>query len=228
MQEWRARWWRIYRLDTYSNLASGTPYLIDDTAINTSLNLRQTKSASQGILLPNTEDLFDLLSILISDSETLLNNFHNITVAIMRQAGLVIRMHMLQRQDGILAQVANVERQLNTLRLALPSGWLNPRRNAFSNETPVDHHARLITVFHLRMAQLLISVVGCGQKRADGGLLSWQRVLETCQDIASLAGQWDSAYCSFFRQLGLFSRLVNDTILVTYQIVHCYFFFSSW
>jgi hypothetical protein len=195
MQEWRALWWRIYRLDTYSNLASGTPYLIDDTAINTSLILRQTKSASQGILLPNTENLSDLLSILISDSETLLDNFHNITIAIMRQAGLVIRMHMLQRQGGILAQVANVERQLNTLRLALPSGWLNPRRNAFSNETPVDHHARLITVFHLRMAQLLISVAECGQKRADGWLLSWQRVLETCQDIASLAGQWDTAYC---------------------------------
>jgi hypothetical protein len=41
--------------------------------------------------------------------------------------------------------------QLATIRLALPTGWLNPRHNAFSNESHVDHHARTITIFHLRM-----------------------------------------------------------------------------
>ncbi|THC88807.1 hypothetical protein EYZ11_011745 [Aspergillus tanneri] len=196
IQEWRALWWRIYRLDTYSNLASGTPYLIDDAAINIFFNVSQAKAASRGIFLPpNSDGLSELLPAITSDPETLLNNIHNITVATMRQAGLVIRMHLLRWQEGIVAHVANVERQLTTLRLALPRGWLNPRRNAFANKTPIDHHARLITVFHLRMAQLLLSVVDCGQRRADDWHSSWQRVLETCQDIASLAGQWDSTFC---------------------------------
>ncbi|KAJ5090099.1 hypothetical protein N7532_008783 [Penicillium argentinense] len=197
IHEWRALWWRIYRLDTYSNLASGTPYLIDDVVINTSFTLRRTEDdLSQEIFLPfNSDGLSEILPSITSDTETLLNNIHTVTIATMRKAGLVIRMHLLRWQDGIVAQVANVERQLATLRLALPLGWLNLRRNAFANEKPVDHHARLITVFHLRMAQLLLSVVECGQRRADDWLSSWQRILEACQDIASLAGQWDSAFC---------------------------------
>ncbi|PIG69122.1 hypothetical protein AARAC_011694 [Aspergillus arachidicola] len=195
-QEWRALWWCIYRLDTYSNLALGTPYQIDDTVINTFLTCSETKSASQGILLPpNLDGLSELLPVITSDPGTLLDNIHNLTIATMRQAGSVLRLHMLRWHAGIPAQLAKVERHLTTFRVALPPGWLNPRRNAFSNETPVDHHARLITVFHLRMAQLLVSFVDCGQRRADDWVSSWQRILETCQDIAALAGQWDSAFC---------------------------------
>ena len=196
IQEWRALWWRIYRLDTYSNLASGTPYLIDDAIINTFFNLSQTNSLAQGTLVPlKSDSLSELLPAITSDPETLLDNIHNITVATMRQTGLVVRMHMLRWREGITAQVAAVDRQLTTLRLALPPGWLNPRRNAFANEAPVDHHARLVTAFHIRMAQLLISVVDCSERRADDWQSSWQRVLETCQDIAALTGQWDSAFC---------------------------------
>lgn len=196
IQEWRALWWRIYRLDTYSNLASGTPNLIDDAGINTSLSCSRANNTSQGILLPPTSDgLSALLPAITSDPDTLLDNIHNLTIATMRQVGRVVRMHMLRWQSSILAQVSHVERQLTTLRLALPPGWLNPRRSAFSNEPPADHHARLITVFHLRMAQLLLSLVMCGQREPDDWLSSWQRVLEACQDIAALAAQWDSAFC---------------------------------
>ncbi|KAJ0413290.1 NAD(P)-binding protein [Aspergillus carlsbadensis] len=167
IQEWRALWWRIYRLDTYSNLASGTPYMIDDAIINTGFSLSQTNTTAHGVFLPpNGEGLPALLPALTADPDTLLDNIHNITIATMRQAGLVIRMYMLRWRAGILAQVALVERRLTTLRLALPPGWLNPRRSAFSNKSPAAHHARLIT-----------------------------RVLEACQDIAGLAAQWDSAFC---------------------------------
>ncbi|KAL4969409.1 transcription factor domain-containing protein [Aspergillus stella-maris] len=83
-------------------------------------------------------------------------------------------------------------------------GENNPRRNAFANGSPADHHARLITVFHIRMAQLLLSVVNCSQHQHqqqqqqpdDAWLMgSWQRVLETCQGIAGLASEWNSAFC---------------------------------
>ncbi|CEL03782.1 Putative Dehydrogenase [Aspergillus calidoustus] len=197
IQEWRTLWWRLYRLDAYSNLASGTPYLIDDAIINTSFSLsHQATNTSQAILLPpNGNGLSALLPAITSDPETLLDNIHNITAATLRQAGVVLRMRMLKWQAGILAQVSLVERQLTTLRLALPPGWLNPRRSAFSNEAPINHHARLITVFHLRKAQLLLSLIMCGQREADDWPASWQRVLETCQDIAALAAHWDSAFC---------------------------------
>lgn len=45
------------------------------------------------------------------------------------------------------------------------------------------------------MAQPLLAVIDCGQQQADDWLESWQHVLETCQDITSLAVNWDSAFC---------------------------------
>lgn len=202
IQEWKSLWWCLYRLDAYSNISSGTPYLIDDTVIRTSFIQSHTvepsgitNTSSELFLPPNSEDLSKVLLAAPSSPETLLRNVHNVTIAILRQAGLVIRLNLLRSQEGIVAQVAKVERQLATIRLALPPGWLNPRRNAFSNESHTDHHARTITVLHLRMAQLLLSIADPGLRQGNEWLLSWQHVLETCQDIASIAEQWDSSFC---------------------------------
>ncbi|KAJ5106617.1 hypothetical protein N7456_003292 [Penicillium angulare] len=202
IQEWRSLWWCIYRLDTYSNLSSGTPYLVDDTVIRTSFvrsHLNQALVNADDLqelyLPPNIEDLSKILLAIPLAPETLLKNFHNITIAVLRQAGLVIRLHLLRSKENMVAQVLKVERQLTTIRLALPPGWLNPRRNALSNESHVDHHARTITVLHLRMAQLLLSLADPGLLQRDKWWESWQRVLEACQDIASTADQWDSSFC---------------------------------
>ncbi len=93
------------------------------------------------------------------------------------------------------AQVAKAERQLATVRLALPPGWLNPRRNVLSNESHADHQARSITVLHLRMAQLLLALAEPSLRQCDERLEGWQRVLEACQDIASIADEWGSSSC---------------------------------
>lgn len=208
IQEWRSLWWCIYRLDSYSNMSSGTPYLIDDALISTSFLQSQTAqqtdipySSQKLYLRPDPDRLLKLLLAAPLDPETLLDNVHNITVATVRQAGLVIRMHLLHSPEGIAAHISKVKRLLATIRLALPPGWLNLGRNAFSNESRVDHHARMITVFQLRAAQLLLAIAESvlrlqgGSDDDDGWLASWQRVLETCQDIASMADQWDTSFC---------------------------------
>jgi hypothetical protein len=198
-QEWRSLWWCIYRLDAYTNISSGTPYLIDDTVISTSLMIGYSTQPSVPLqelyLPPNPEDLSKVLLAVPLSPETLLRNVHNITIAVLRHAGLVIRLHLVRFQEGLVAQVIKVERQLATVRLALPAGWLNPRRNAFLNESHADHHARTITVLHLRMAQLLLSIADPGLRPGDAWFESWQRVYEACQDIASIADQWDSSFC---------------------------------
>jgi hypothetical protein len=45
------------------------------------------------------------------------------------------------------------------------------------------------------MAQLLLSIADPGLRKGDEWLMSWQHVLEACQDIASIADQWDSSFC---------------------------------
>lgn len=201
IQEWRSLWWCIFRLDSYTNISSGTPYLIDDTVISTSLFIDHQTSecvnSPQELYLPsNTEDISKVLLAAHLAPETLLKNVHNITTTVLRQAGLVLRLNLTRwSQEVFTSHVTNVERQLATVRLALPAGWLNPRRNAFLNESHADHHARTVTVLHLRMAQLLLSLAQPGLRQGDEWLVSWQRVYEACQDIASVADQWDSSFC---------------------------------
>lgn len=201
IQEWRSLWWCIYRLDSYSNLSSGTPYLIDSDLSSTFLELGRSEqrpdcedAAQDTRLPPSFEGLLKLLPAISSDSETMLTNIHTVTTAAMRKAGLVVRVHLSRPQETV-AHFVNVERHLSTLRLALPPGWLNPRRNAFSNESHADHHARLVTILHLLMAQLLLSILNCGKTQNDEWLMGWQRVLETCQDISSIVEHWDSSFC---------------------------------
>lgn len=194
-------WWCIYRLDSYSNLSSGTSYLVGDGLVNTSLVLEEPKQLPDGkddiqelYLPPGPENLWKLVPVITSHPETLFRNVHIITIAAMRQAGVVARVHLLRPQEETIAHLATVERHLSELRLALPPGWLNPKRNAFSNESYDKHHARLITILHLFMAQLLLSILCCGRMQEDEWLVGWQRVLETCQDIASVAEQWDGSF----------------------------------
>ena len=68
-------------------------------------------------------------------------------------------------------------------------------RNAFTHERASEHHARLVNVFHLSMARLLLSLMRCASRQeGNEWLLSWQQVLETCQDITSLSEQWNGAF----------------------------------
>ncbi|KAL2855326.1 hypothetical protein BJY01DRAFT_204453 [Aspergillus pseudoustus] len=204
IQEWRWMWWCIYRLDCYSNLSSGMPYLIDDTCISTSfigsnalLHSDITEELPREFFLPpSSENLTKILLAAPSHPDTLLRNVHTVTTATLRQAGLVARMHWIRSQQATLMKSTQAEQQLATIRTALPPGWLNPRRNAFANESHNDYHARMVTILHLRMAQLLLAIADCGQLRgADEWLAGWGKILEPCQDMASVAEHWDSSFC---------------------------------
>ncbi|KAJ3466679.1 hypothetical protein MRS44_004243 [Fusarium solani] len=205
-EDWRLVWWFVYRLDTYANLSSGTPYLIDDRLVRTALicdqesdclpESRRSHQKPRLYLPPHPDGLWELVPAITSAShQTSLFNLHIITATATRQAGRALQSHMIGAPDETVASLADLERRLSALRLSLPKNYLNPMRNAFSNETHSGHHARLITVLHLLMARLLVSIMSCSRlDEGDEWLLSWQQVLETCQDIASISEQWNSAF----------------------------------
>lgn len=188
IDEWRAIWWCIYKMDSYSNLGSGTPYLIDETLVNTSL-----MATIEGISLPSRPaELWQILPSILSNKESSLRNIHMVTITVLRQAGRTNRAYPLRSADDNQTHVTNTERSLSKTCLALPSGWLNPRRNVFSNESSVDHHARLVTVLHLRLARLLLSLTHCGERDGTIWVQHWETILEVCQDIVAVAEHWDS------------------------------------
>ncbi|EED13285.1 fungal specific transcription factor, putative [Talaromyces stipitatus ATCC 10500] len=204
LQEWRSLWWCIYKIDSYMNFASGTPYLIDRDFTNTGLTMSQQflLSANEGVngpqpvyLPPSSRGLWEVLPALGSDPDTFLANIHIITVTVVRDIASVGRILVLHLDGDILPPFSEIERQLSALRLALPPGWLNPDRNAFAGESQGDHHARLVTIFQLSFAQLYLAMLSCRGKEDHDWARSWQKVLENCQDIARAAAQWDSSFC---------------------------------
>ncbi|KAF2269841.1 hypothetical protein CC78DRAFT_574715 [Lojkania enalia] len=201
IQEWRLVWWCVYRLDSYSNISSGTPYLVEQETICTALirdNLNAVPDfpgSSDQLCLPSQpSDLWKILPSLVSNPETSLYNIHIVTIAALRQAGTATRLRFLQSPEKTIASLSNLERSLSALRLALPSNHLNPNRNAFLNETGSAHHERLVTVLHLLMARLLTSILMCFRPGEDGWLTGWQQALESCQNIASIAEQWNGSF----------------------------------
>lgn len=205
LDDWRLVWWSVYRLDSYANLSAGTPFLIDETMLNTALvreqflnDLQQSQPRRQEeFYLPSKPDhLWELLPAIASVSQqTSLFTIHIITTTATRQVGRVLRLSMLRPQEDCNASITDMERRLSVLRLALPTNYLNPMRNAFIEETNSEHHGRLVNVFHLSLARLLLSLMRCAtREEGHEWLLSWQQVLETCQDISSLSEQWNGAF----------------------------------
>lgn len=199
LQNWKLVWWCLYRLDSYANLSSGTPYQVDERLVNTSLN--HQCQLSQGFTAPcrlphDPRGLPDLLLLVKAGSEnSLLFSIHLITITVLRQFGRAMSMRYLVPHESLMAILLDAERTLSAIRLALPRNFLNPGRNAFMNESNTNHHARLASVLHLHMAQLLAALASCYYlPEGDDWTLSWQRVLETCQNIAGIAEKWDSNY----------------------------------
>ncbi|EGU78255.1 hypothetical protein FOXB_11228 [Fusarium oxysporum f. sp. conglutinans Fo5176] len=199
LQNWKLVWWCVYRLDSYANLSSGTPYQVDERLVNTSLN--HQGQLSQGFAAPcrlphDPCGLPDLLLLVKAGSESsLLFNIHLITITVLRQFGRAMSMRYLVPHESLTVILLDAERTLSAIRLALPRNFLNPGRNAFMNESNTNHHARLASVLHLHMAQLLAALASCYYlPEGDDWTLSWQRVLETCQNIAGIAEKWDSNY----------------------------------
>lgn len=204
LQEWRTLWWCIYKMDSYSNLASGTPYLIDRNYLNTALILNQksptpitnaTQNSSKIYIPPSSENIWELISLLRVEPNTFYFNIHLVTVTVLRDVILTGRIHALHMGENAWHRFNKIEKLLSALRLALPPGWLNPDRNTFAGESKSDHHARIVTLFHISLSQLLLSCLLCREQENLEWVRSWQKALESCQDIAKAAAQWDTSFC---------------------------------
>ncbi|KAF4950056.1 hypothetical protein FGADI_8502 [Fusarium gaditjirri] len=141
LQNWKLVWWCVYRLDSYANLSSGTPYQVDERLVNTSFMHGHYQGLVSTCKLPHDpRGLPDLLLFVKTGSESsLLFSIHLITITVLRQFGRAMGMRYLVPHENLTAILLDAE-------------------------------------------------------QGDDWTLSWQRVLETCQNIARIAEKWDSNY----------------------------------
>ena len=199
LEEWRLVWWCIYCLDSYANISTGMPYEIDERLINTALPLGPSPNWNRRVFLPYRQDgLLDLVQNALSEPppQTAAWEIQIVSITILRHVGRATRLHACGTLEEYIDLLVTAERRLSTLRLALPGNFFNPRRNAFTNESPSDHHFRLVTVHHMLMAQLLVVLGYCGRlPEGEDWLQNWQQILEICQEVAATAKQWNSSFC---------------------------------
>ncbi|OTB01146.1 hypothetical protein M426DRAFT_25859 [Hypoxylon sp. CI-4A] len=229
IEDWRYVWWFVYSLDSYSNMSLGTPFVVDMESINTALVRRSLTDEE----VPNSPKLFlpEDLGRLWKTAQDILSSasvrggsqfsLFIITTTILRQAGNALRLRITKKQ--VHSKMETLKGHLASLRLALPQNFLNPARNVLTIESGLDQHARLTSILHLHMARSIISLPQNFEGSPSAWLDDWQKNLETCQDIASVAAEWNSQFSSCvdpaccviafvaLRVINLHRRCITDT-----------------
>ncbi|CAJ2511999.1 Uu.00g076240.m01.CDS01 [Anthostomella pinea] len=199
IEDWRYVWWCVFCLDSYSNISSGAPFIVELESINTALvrrpNCNDTAAlaSTPKVLLPEEVDhLWKTTQDVVSGGCMNDFNIHMITTTILRQAGNLLRL----RSEGkrLPTRNAALKGTLATLRLALPPRYLNPARNVLRAERSADHHTRLTNILHLQMVRLITSMPQGLEANEAEWMDNWQQTLETCQDIVSVVEHWNSQF----------------------------------
>lgn len=203
LDEWRHVWWFIYFLDSYSNITAGTPFVMENDSVTTALvTTTLTNSANSpleptnAIFLPTeTGLLWKTTKEIIKTRGDFNFNMHIITTALLRQAGTLHRLRIQNPSSELQTRLTALADHLSAVRLALPTRYLNPGRDALTDESGSDHHARIISVLHIHAASILVCLPS-GKNRSEAEWLhDWHQTLEYCQDITSIVKQWDGQYC---------------------------------
>ncbi|KAI0542097.1 hypothetical protein GGR58DRAFT_497452 [Xylaria digitata] len=200
IEDWRYLFWCIYCLDSYSNISVGTPFVVELESINTAL-ARNPHDQAHGlpnsvskIFLPDDiEDIWKTAKEIVSNGVMVNYNLHMVTTTTLRQAGYIMRLRALGKRLTT-KKITTLKCALATLRLSLPSRYLNPARNVLSGESCIDHHIRLTNILHLHMAHLIIAIPPRLDENEAEFMQNWLESLEPCQNIVSVVEHWDNQH----------------------------------
>ncbi len=200
-EEWRCLWWCIYCLDSYCNITAATPFVIELDSVRTALVETQGTADSLtgvagAIFLPaETELLWNTTKEIIARPGDSNPNLHLVTTTLLREAGTLLRLWKQNPSARLKARFPILEDHLSTVRLALPTRYLDVARNVVVNESSAEHHARLICILHLHAARLLVSLPIQGPVNSAEWLLRWQRTLAYCEEVVAVVRQWKAQFC---------------------------------
>ncbi|GFG20364.1 NADPH-dependent 1-acyldihydroxyacetone phosphate reductase [Aspergillus udagawae] len=204
LEEWRYVWWCIYCLDSYSNIMAATPFVLEKESIRTALVATSLEGSSDSpvssrvtqFLPTDTRDLWRISAEMGSPDTPASNfNMHIVTTTLLREAAAIFRLRRQNPSEALRDRRSQFGDHLSAVVLSLPPQFLREARNAFANESSLDHHARLVCLIHLHAARLL-NTITFDLSDNSAWTSSWERSLAHSEDIVAVIREWDSRYCS--------------------------------
>lgn len=202
LEEWRYVWWCIYCLDCYSNVTALTPFIVERESIKTALVSSPLAGPTSDLavktlpqyLPDDTDDLWKTAKDVTSSTGAVNFNMHILTTTMIREAATLHRLRKQSTSKRLKVRLSELESHFSTFRLALPTRYLSPSRNAMDNESSSEHHSRLICVLHIHLARILTYFPADSQENLNEWTGRWQQCLESCEDVVTVVKQWDGQY----------------------------------
>ncbi|KAI1857757.1 uncharacterized protein JN550_013093 [Neoarthrinium moseri] len=206
VEDWRLVWWCIYCLDSYSNISSGSPFVVDPESINTALPSRlvngdlpvaPSDSQPQRIFLADDlNDLWETVQQIVKGHHAVDLNLHLVATTVLRRAGHLLRIRSEKGPGSVQARLDGLKRSLALLRLALPSRYFHPSRLVINGESKKQHHMRLTNLLLMHMAFLIVALPGDRAEDGAGWTDCLQSAFHPAQDIASVVENWNNNFNS--------------------------------
>lgn len=167
LEEWRYVWWCIYCLDSYSNITAATPFVLEKESIQTALVATSLEGSSDSrvgsrepqFLPTDTKNLWRISAEMgCLSTPASYFNMHIVTTSLLREAAAIFRLRRQNPSEALRDRQSQFRDHLSAVVLSLPPQFLREARNAFTNESSLDHHARLVCLLHLHAARLLNTI----------------------------------------------------------------------
>ncbi|KAI1480720.1 hypothetical protein F4774DRAFT_69530 [Daldinia eschscholtzii] len=197
IEDWRYIWWCIYRLDSYSNISLGTPFVVDVESLNSALIRRSLSdeivpSSPKVFLTDDIDQLWKPLQDVVLSYCGRELNIHILTTAMLRHAGNVLTLKATRK--CVDSKMALLKDAVTSVLLALPSGYLNPKRNVLAAESDIHHCIRVTNILHLHFTRLIACLPLNSHVVESQWLDCWQQSLGVCQDIVSVVNEWTDQF----------------------------------
>ncbi|KAM0112148.1 hypothetical protein ACP6JB_002095 [Aspergillus fumigatus] len=204
LEEWRYVWWCIYCLDSYSNITAATPFVLEKESIQTALVATSLEGSSDSrvgsrepqFLPTDTKNLWRISAEMgCLSTPASYFNMHIVTTSLLREAAAIFRLRRQNPSEALRDRQSQFRDHLSAVVLSLPPQFLREARNAFTNESSLDHHARLVCLLHLHAARLL-NTITFDMSDDSEWTTAWERSLAHSENIVAVIREWDSRYCS--------------------------------
>ena len=198
LEDWRAVWWSLYCLDSFSNLLAGTPFLIEKESIKAALvstapaTDAPTLERSTKIFLPADCSLLpSSIKAIFSQPGDANQSIRILAVTLLREAAMLRRLMVQSPAESLRTRITALESHLAAVRDALPPTYMDASRQAVLDTSTFAYFDRLTSVLFICFARILAMIPSVAQTDEAEWTYRWHRTLTFCEEAVAVASHWE-------------------------------------